>query len=571
MLGVKAIWRSYTHYEKRNIAFYIGGIMCYKFGIEFFNGSIITLAADRFETEHAFTKLGAAKGLNQAAQCIGAILIAPLIKRWPTRTVLAFSIFAFALMTALLLIIDAATDGEFKDPITKETQYGTWPVDLIFLIWTLSGVCYGMVELIRRVIPVDIVGGKAHKLRPMDATVVRIFNISIFISRVTNVEYDSTSSMVREPRRLTDRRSSQTIEIAGTGGAFASSSAISRFGNNYSFFMTPVFFTFAGAIWLFISTLSFKRQNAIDGELNQTGLSKVSQTNGRSEGYFKQVIRGATGFGESVWIGGKLLFTNRRFFWLLPSYSIALYCHRYLESALGTAFATRVLETSAWSQIMVGGSNFGELLGAVAVLLLSNIVTTPVPWLRFDALALNLVWLLPYFSRMAQPRDVKWAWAVAGCFFPISMGWAAGDVSLAAYIQSALTEANFVHPRVSALGAVMAFLYSSYIIFYAVLSSVLGGVLDRDFQDNGTITRSLLTIGGIQFSVASVIILASTFVPVGSFAFNPKALGHIKNPDASHPHSPGMIELHSQVEDEVESVKGVGGSQGRHGARAGEP
>ncbi|EAU87946.2 hypothetical protein CC1G_01593 [Coprinopsis cinerea okayama7 len=532
MLGVKAIWRSYTHYEKRNIAFYIGGIMCYKFGIEFFNGSIITLAADRFETEHAFTKLGAAKGLNQAAQCIGAILIAPLIKRWPTRTVLAFSIFAFALMTALLLIIDAATDGEFKDPITKETQYGTWPVDLIFLIWTLSGVG----KLIKpHLSPVDIVGGKAHKLRPMDAT-VHIF-----------------------------------YEIAGTGGAFASSSAISRFGNNYSFFMTPVFFTFAGAIWLFISTLSFKRQNAIDGELNQTGLSKVSQSNGRSEGYFKQVIRGATGFGESVWIGGKLLFTNRRFFWLLPSYSIALYCHRYLESALGTAFATRVLETSAWSQIMVGGSNFGELLGAVAVLLLSNIVTTPVPWLRFDALALNLVWLLPYFSRMAQPRDVKWAWAVAGCFFPISMGWAAGDVSLAAYIQSALTEANFVHPRVSALGAVMAFLYSSYIIFYAVLSSVLGGVLDRDFQDNGTITRSLLTIGGIQFSVASVIILASTFVPVGSFAFNPKALGHIKNPDASHPHSPGMIELHSQVEDEVESVKGVGGSQGRHGARAGEP
>jgi hypothetical protein len=35
-------------------------------------------------------------------------------------------------------------------------------------------------------------------------------------------------------------------EVAGTAGAFASSSAISRFGNNYSFFMTPVFFAFAG-------------------------------------------------------------------------------------------------------------------------------------------------------------------------------------------------------------------------------------------------------------------------------------------------------------------------------------
>jgi len=28
-------------------------------------------------------------------------------------------------------------------------------------------------------------------------------------------------------------------EVAGTAGAFASSSAISRFGNNYSFFLTP--------------------------------------------------------------------------------------------------------------------------------------------------------------------------------------------------------------------------------------------------------------------------------------------------------------------------------------------
>lgn len=162
MLGIYKIWRctwsylspilneltsiaAYTLLEKRNMwvfifaalktlaltpfgsAFYIGGIMCYKFGIEFFNGSIIALAADRFNAAHAYTKrrsslrirhvvscssissVGAATGLNQAAQCVGAILIAPLIKSWPTRTVLAFSIFTFALMTTLLLIVDAGT------------------------------------------------------------------------------------------------------------------------------------------------------------------------------------------------------------------------------------------------------------------------------------------------------------------------------------------------------------------------------------------------------------------------------------------------------------------------------
>jgi MFS family permease len=103
------VWHSYSAGERRNIAIYIAGIMFYKLGLEFFNGSITTLATDRFKAANTFTKLGAAQGLNQAAQCVGAILIAPLIKRWPTRTVLASAICFFSLMTAILLIVDAAT------------------------------------------------------------------------------------------------------------------------------------------------------------------------------------------------------------------------------------------------------------------------------------------------------------------------------------------------------------------------------------------------------------------------------------------------------------------------------
>lgn len=44
-------------------------------------------------------------------QCVGAILIAPLVKQFPTRTVLASAVFGFGLMTAILLIVDAATGG----------------------------------------------------------------------------------------------------------------------------------------------------------------------------------------------------------------------------------------------------------------------------------------------------------------------------------------------------------------------------------------------------------------------------------------------------------------------------
>ena len=70
-------WRLYTPKQRRNIIIYTLGIVSYKFGIEAFNGSIITLATDRFKAVNAFSKLGALTGLNQAMQCVGAILIVP--------------------------------------------------------------------------------------------------------------------------------------------------------------------------------------------------------------------------------------------------------------------------------------------------------------------------------------------------------------------------------------------------------------------------------------------------------------------------------------------------------------
>ncbi|KAF8154282.1 major facilitator superfamily domain-containing protein [Crassisporium funariophilum] len=485
---INEIWNSYSGHEKRNIAFYIAGIMMYKLGLEFFNGSITTLATDRFASKLTFTKLGAAQGVNQAAQCVGAILIAPLIKKFPTRSVLAGAIFLFGIMTVILLVVDAATGGKMKAAGAKKPSYGDWNPNLIFVVWTLSGISYGMVELIRRVIPADIVGGDANKLRRMDAT-VHIF-----------------------------------YEIAGTSGAFASSSAISRWGNNYSFFLTPVFFSLAGILWLIISTLNFKSAQVIQQELEQSGLADVEKKS--SNNYLVQIGHGAMSFFESVYVGAKLVFTNRRFIWLFPAYAIALYCHRFLESSLGAAFAKRVLGVSAWSQIIVGGSNFGELLGALAVLVLSDVVTTPLPWLRLDAIALNIVWVLPTFALTAT-HDVSWAWKIAGCFIPVSFGWAAGDVSLAAYIQSALSDSQFTHHNVSALGAVMAFLYSTYIVLNAVFSSVLGGVIDRDWIKNGDISTSLKYVGGVHFTIASAIIFASTFIPIGAWAFNPKALGGV--------------------------------------------
>ncbi|EFQ25184.1 uncharacterized protein GLRG_00328 [Colletotrichum graminicola M1.001] len=159
--------------ERRDIIFYVCGIMLYRFGLEAFDGSITALATNRYDYEshtngtpsRTFERLGLLQGLNQVTQCVGSILIAPLIKHYPTKNVLSSAILLFGLMTAILLILDAATGGTFvpaayrkKHPKNEWPYYGKYDNDAIIPIYTIPGIAYGMVELIRRVIPRDIVG-----------------------------------------------------------------------------------------------------------------------------------------------------------------------------------------------------------------------------------------------------------------------------------------------------------------------------------------------------------------------------------------------------------------------------
>ena len=105
-------------------------------------------------------------------------MIAPLIKRFPTRSVLSCAILVFGLLTAILLIVDASTGGKIKPKNWSKTHkkddfsyYGNYATDGMIPIYSIAGIAYGMVELIRRVIPRDIVGGDVQKLRRMDAMV----------------------------------------------------------------------------------------------------------------------------------------------------------------------------------------------------------------------------------------------------------------------------------------------------------------------------------------------------------------------------------------------------------------
>ncbi|KAK1228162.1 hypothetical protein PQX77_008795 [Marasmius sp. AFHP31] len=474
-------WKDFTSSQLRNMTVYIIGIMFYKFALEWYNGAFINLANERFG-DARYTKIGILTGLNYAMQCVGSIIVAPLIKKYPTRSVLSTAVFIFGLISAILLVVDAATDGKMKwNTPNKQTRYGTWNPNGLFPIYIISGVSYGTVELIRRVIPRDIVGGDVSLLRRMDATVHILY------------------------------------EVAGTIGAFSSVSLVDKFGYNYSFFLSPVLFFFAAIVWRFVDNV------------NTSAPSPQSLEEFENEkpntGYLSSVVSGFYSFSKASYYGAFLVISHRKFAWLISGYALALYGHRYLENGLAPIFAKQVLGNASWSQIIVGGSNLGELFGAAAVLLTTNVIRTPLPWLRLDALALNIVWVLPYIA--VRRGNVGDAWKIAGIFLPVSFGWAAGDVSLAAYIQATLAKIESNDSRVSALGAVMAFLYVLYIIVYSILSTVLGKWVDKRLLGfTGAAAAApardaLKYIGGVQFTVLCVIVIISTFIPKGSFALNP--------------------------------------------------
>lgn len=132
--------KEFSPSERRNIILYIIGIMIYKFGLEAFNGSIVALATNRYDYEaflsgtssKTFERVGLLTGLNQAMQCVGSIIIAPLIKQFPTKNVLSGAIIVFAIFTAILLIVDAAAGGSW---IPEEYKGLNHPDDRYALFW----------------------------------------------------------------------------------------------------------------------------------------------------------------------------------------------------------------------------------------------------------------------------------------------------------------------------------------------------------------------------------------------------------------------------------------------------
>jgi hypothetical protein len=52
-------------------------------------------------------------------------VIAPLIKRYPTRSVLSYAVLTFGLISAIVLIVDGSTGGKLRSStVDNKTHYG---------------------------------------------------------------------------------------------------------------------------------------------------------------------------------------------------------------------------------------------------------------------------------------------------------------------------------------------------------------------------------------------------------------------------------------------------------------
>ena len=400
---------------------------------------------------------------------MGSIAVAPLLTRYRTKTILAWAIAIFAVISSLGMVLELAT-------------HGSWDPRLILPIFTVAGVAHGMVEIIRRVLPRDLVGGEVRKLRRLDAT-VHIF-----------------------------------YEVAGTAGAFFAAFMALTVGKALAPVATPACFLVAAVLWS-------RMRIAVPDEPSS---SSPSQPGGSvaphaRPGFVASLGRAFLGFGRSVTLGARLVCTDRRFTWLLLGYSVPLVLHRYIENGVAPNYAQLVLHEAAYAPILVGGSNFGELCGAGLVLLLTTPpIHTPLPWLRLDALTLTVAWVygaVTPASLGASPLAT--ACVMAAVMAPIAVGWAAGDVSLSAFIQSRVSRLPG-HHGVSVLGAVMGFLYVTYIVLYAIVSPVIGRWLDSMSADPVLQREQYFKyIPGVAFSSVALLIFASTFWPRGSCALNP--------------------------------------------------
>jgi hypothetical protein len=99
---------------------------------------------------------------------------------------------------------------------------------------------------------------------------------------------------------------------------------IDIFGYNSSYLLSPAFFALAAVVWSFVGTLGHP------SGLPPSGPGHLVDVERPKHSYFHLAGRALRAFGKAFYLGALLIFSHRRFVWLVPGYSFALYGHRYV-------------------------------------------------------------------------------------------------------------------------------------------------------------------------------------------------------------------------------------------------
>jgi hypothetical protein len=188
------------------------------------------------------------------------------------------------------------------------TELSSFSHEQLFPIYIISGISYGTVELIRRVIPRDIVGGDVQLVSLLAAVHSKFDLMEPNISWVAPTNGCYCAYLVRScwyRRRFHQRISYRQIWIqllifplVGLVFLLASLSRLTPCSR-------PIFFTFAAIAWQFVDDV-----RANNGEQTLEDM-ELEHTQGRADrGYISSVLGGFAAFFKATWYGGFLVFSR---------------------------------------------------------------------------------------------------------------------------------------------------------------------------------------------------------------------------------------------------------------------
>lgn len=188
------------------------------------------------------------------------------------------------------------------------------------------------------------------------------------------------------------------------------------------------------------------------------------------------------------------------------------------------------LEKPSYYGILIGGSNIGELLGALTVMIVGELIPTPIPWMRLRVAMLSIVWYLPFHKPTRAPDGkflAKEAWKLVPVLLPISIAFATSDVSLTAHIQSSL-EQQSSESEVPGLAAVTSVLYCIYIALFAIITPLVGIYADKNITTDPH--KTVLSLGAYHYTAIIIVLLGASFIPQGALSWNPRSILPVEQP-----------------------------------------